>query len=181
MEIFKIFWRPGGSAPRTLYEADPLKCPPPNRNPGCAAAICQEAQKKSKQVQVVHYGKKLDFNVLTYDWRALLCGQRMCGSYNKYPLKNQWRTQEKISGGGFKVMAGLIGGPGAKRPGRRRIFEKLQKDFLRKLQKMHYFSISFKEIWQTMRYFFARLDEKHKFMGNFEKFSKIFKKYILKI
>ena len=36
--------------------------------------------------------------------------------------------------GGFKVMAGLVGG-------RRKIFDNLQKNFLRKLQKMNYFSI----------------------------------------
>ena len=28
----------------------------------------------------------------------------------------QWRTQEKISGRGFKVMASLVGGPGAEPP-----------------------------------------------------------------
>ena len=32
-----------------------------------------------------------------------------------------------------------------------------------------------------MRDFFARLDEKHKLLGNFEKFSKIFKKFLKKI
>ena len=32
-----------------------------------------------------------------------------------------------------------------------------------------------------MRYFFAPLDEKHEFSGNFEKFSKIFKKFNMKI
>ena len=42
---------------------------------------------------------------------------------------DQWRTQEKISGG-FKVLAGLVGSPGAEPPGRRRIFENLQKNFL---------------------------------------------------
>ena len=40
--------------------------------------------------------------------------------------------------GGFKVMAGLVGGPGN--------FRKFAKKFLRKLQKMHYFSIFFKKI-----------------------------------
>ena len=33
----------------------------------------------------------------------------------------------KIFGGGFKVMAGLVRGPGAEPPGRRRIFENLKK------------------------------------------------------
>ena len=31
-----------------------------------------------------------------------------------------------------------------------------------------------KKIYQTIRYFFARLDEKRKLLGNFEKISKIF-------
>ena len=35
--------------------------------------------------------------------------------------------------GGFKVMSGLVGGPGAEPLGRRRIFENLQKYSLRKL------------------------------------------------
>ena len=50
--------------------------------------------------------------------------------------------------GGFKVMAGLVGGTGAEPPppGRQRIFENLQKNFVRKLQKMHYFSIFYKKI-----------------------------------
>ena len=54
---------------------------------------------------------------------------------------DQWRTQEKLQG--FKVMAGLVGGPGADHPGRQRIFENLQKYFSRKLQKciiLAYFS-----------------------------------------
>ena len=63
--------------------------------------------------------------------------------------ETQWRTQEKISGG-FKGMAGLVGGPGAETLGRWRIFENLQKDFLRKLQKTHYFSLFFKK-FKTMR------------------------------
>ena len=32
-----------------------------------------------------------------------------------------------------------------------------------------------------MRYLFARLDKKYKLLGNFEKFSKIFKKFLKKI
>ena len=40
---------------------------------------------------------------------------------------------------------------------------------------MHYFSIFFKKkLKKNMRWFFARLDEKHKFLGNFEEFSKFF-------
>ena len=44
---------------------------------------------------------------------------------------------------GFKVMAGLVGG--------RRMFENLQKYLLRKLQKMHYFGLFFKENLKTHR------------------------------
>ena len=49
-------------------------------------------------------------------------------TYNLDPPM-QWRTQEKISGGGVQGRgSGLVGGPGAaKPPGRRRIFENLQK------------------------------------------------------
>ena len=39
---------------------------------------------------------------------------------------NQWRTQEKISGVRGNG-SGLVGGPGAEPPGRRRILENLQK------------------------------------------------------
>ena len=48
---------------------------------------------------------------------------------------------------GFKVMAGLVGGPGAEPPGSGRIFENLPKNVLRKLQKciiLAYFSKDFK-------------------------------------
>ena len=48
-------------------------------------------------------------------------------------------------------MAGLVGGSRGGGPGRRGIFENLQINFSRKLQKMHYFSILFKEIKETMR------------------------------
>ena len=54
---------------------------------------------------------------------------------------NQWLSQEKISRG-FKVSAGLEGGPAdAAPPGRRRICEMFEKIFLRKWQKTHYFSL----------------------------------------
>ena len=43
-------------------------------------------------------------------------------------------------------MPGLVWGPGAEPPRRRKNFENLQKDFLRKLQKLHYFSLFFKKI-----------------------------------
>ena len=51
MEIFKLFWRPEGSAPRTPYEADPLKCcPPPNRNSGGAAALLMKVAPKTNKL-----------------------------------------------------------------------------------------------------------------------------------
>ena len=36
--------------------------------------------------------------------------------------------------GGLKVMAGLVGGPGAEPPGRRKIVENIQQNFLIKLK-----------------------------------------------
>ena len=47
---------------------------------------------------------------------------------------------------GFKVMAGLVGGPGGGHPQTPENFRKISKNFLRKLQKMHYFSIFFQKI-----------------------------------
>ena len=42
---------------------------------------------------------------------------------------------KNFGGGGFKVMADLVGGLGAEPPGRRRIFENLQKNFPKKIAK----------------------------------------------
>ena len=42
---------------------------------------------------------------------------------------SQWRTQEKISGGGFKVLAGLVGGPGGGAPRTPENFRKFAKNF----------------------------------------------------
>ena len=53
-------------------------------------------------------------------------------------------------------------------------FRRVSKNFLRKFQEMHYFSIFFKETEQTMRYLFAGLDVKPKLLGNFEKTLKVF-------
>ena len=79
--------------------------------------------------------------------------------------------------GGFKVMAGLVWGPRAEPPGRRRIFENLQKEFLRKLPKMHYFSIFFKR-FNKPYVNFSRLWTKNticwEILRNFRKFSKDF-------
>ena len=52
----------------------------------------------------------------------------------KIPWHTQWRTQDKISRA-FKVTAGLVGGPGGETPVRRRVFENLQKEFLKKIAK----------------------------------------------
>ena len=51
---------------------------------------------------------------------------------------------------------------------------KFSKNFLRKLQKMHHFSIFFKKFNKPCVNFFARLDEKRILLGNFEKILKIF-------
>ena len=54
----------------------------------------------------------------------------------------QWHKQEK-NFRVFKVMAGIVGGPGGEAPWKPEIFENLQKDLLRKLQKyiiLAYFS-----------------------------------------
>ena len=64
-------------------------------------------------------------------------------------------------------MAGLVGGTGggAPPPGRQRIFENLQKNFLRKLQKciiLVYFS---KKVKTELN--FWRLDEKYNWLGIF--------------
>ena len=53
-----------------------------------------------------------------------------------------------------------------------RNFLKIFKSFLRKLRKMHYFTI-FSKNKLSMR-IFARLDEKSKLIGNFEKILKTF-------
>ena len=50
-------------------------------------------------------------------------------------------------------------------------FRKFSKKLLGKSRKMNYFNI-FKRILQTMRQFFARLDEKHNFMEILRKFLK---------
>ena len=85
----------------------------------------------------------------------------------------QWRTQEKISGG-FKVMAGLVEGPGAEPPGRRRIFENLQRKFLKKIAKMQYFGLFCKNISKPCVKF-SRVKTKNTIgWGNFEKILKIF-------
>ena len=57
----------------------------------------------------------------------------------------QWRTQEKISGE-FKVLAGIVGGPGGGAPWTPENFQKFSKIFLKKIAKMHYFGIFFEKI-----------------------------------
>ena len=77
--------------------------------------------------------------------------------------------------GGFKVLAGLVGSPGAELPGGRRIFENLQEFFLRQLQKMQYSSI-FSEKVKKPRVNFSRvwtnITNTSEFLINFPKFSK---------
>ena len=69
--------------------------------------------------------------------------------------------------GGFKVMTGLVGGPGAELPGRWRIFENVQKNFLRKLQKVHYFSIFFKKNLTNHALIFRAFGRKTQIVGKF--------------
>ena len=80
----------------------------------------------------------------------------------------------KNFGGGVQGRgSGLVGGPGAEPPGRRRIFENLQKIHEENGKKcciFDYFAKNFKTMWSI----FARLDDKHNCLGNFEKFLKIF-------
>ena len=84
---------------------------------------------------------------------------------------------------GYGRPLGSGGGGGA--PGRRRIFEILQKIFLKKIAKsinLEYFSKKFNKPCVN----FSRVWTKNKLLGNFEKFSKISmifygKKKILKV
>ena len=81
----------------------------------------------------------------------------------------------KNFGGGFKVLAGLVGGPGAEPPGRQRIFENLQKNFLKKIAKMHYFSIFFEKFKKPCVNFtcvWTKNTNSWEFLIDFRKFSK---------
>ena len=69
---------------------------------------------------------------------------------------SQWRTQEKFRGGVQGRGSGLVGGPGAEPP--------------KKMAKNAVFSPILQKNFKTMRSIFARLDEKHDCLGNFEKF-----------
>ena len=65
--------------------------------------------------------------------------------------------------------SGLVGGPGGGAPpGRRRIFENLQK-IPEENGNNAVFSPILQINFETMRSIFARLDEKHNCLGNFEK------------
>ena len=82
---------------------------------------------------------------------------------------SQWRTQEKFRGGVQGRGSGLVGGPGAEPHGRGRIFENLQK-IPEENGNNAVFSPILQKNFKTMRSIFARLDEKHDCLGNFEKF-----------
>ena len=58
-----------------------------------------------------------------------------------------------------------------------RNFSKFSKICLRKLQKLHYFNVFFKKVNKQCVTFFARLDQKHKLLGNFEKFFENFQNF----
>ena len=87
---------------------------------------------------------------------------------------------QPVRGGGPFHGVGLVGGPGAE-PRDAGEFSKIFKKFLKKISKMHYFSIFFKKFNKPCVQSFARLDEKQKLFGNFERFAKIFKKFLKKI
>ena len=56
----------------------------------------------------------------------------------------QWRTQEKFQG--VKVMAGLVGGPGAEPPDTRELSKNFKRKFLKKIAKNGIFSPICKKI-----------------------------------
>ena len=59
-------------------------------------------------------------------------------------LQNSGVRRKKFRGGGFKVMAGLVGGTGGGAPRTPENFRKFAKKFLKKIAKIHYFSKFFK-------------------------------------
>ena len=73
-------------------------------------------------------------------------------------------------------MAGLVRGSGGAEPhGRRRIFENLQKNFLRKLQNMHCFNIFFKKSnkpYVNISRVWTKNKNSCEILRNFRKFSK---------
>ena len=69
LQILKISLASGGSAPRTPYEADPLKCSPQNRNPGGTAAISPGLNN--------HYTLQLQSGFL-------IITRNFCGPWNLY-------------------------------------------------------------------------------------------------
>ena len=68
---------------------------------------------------------------------------------------SQWRTQEKNFGGGFKVLAGLVGGPGGADAGEfSKICKKFSEENCKKCTILAYFSknlrnhaLIFKRVW----------------------------------
>ena len=63
-------------------------------------------------------------------------------------------------------MAGLVGGPGGGAPRPPENVRKFAKDFLKKISRIHYFSLFFKK-FQNYAFIFARLDEKLNWLGKF--------------
>ena len=82
----------------------------------------------------------------------------------------------KNFGGGFKVLAGLVGGPGGGAPGRRRIFENLQKNFPKKIEKnalfLAYFSKNLRNHALIFTHVWTKNANSWEFLIDFRKFSK---------
>ena len=94
---------------------------------------------------------------------------------NRRNFKELYSGIRRKSFGGFKVMAGIVGGLGAESPRTPENFRKFAKDFLRKLQKMHYFSLFFKK-FQNYALNVCAFGRKTQLVGKFEKILKIFDK-----
>ena len=80
----------------------------------------------------------------------------------------------KNFGGGLKVGGPASKGVRGRSPPDAGEFSKICKKFLKKMAKNAVFSPILQKNFKTMRSIFARLDEKHNCLGNFEKFLKIF-------
>ena len=90
-------------------------------------------------------------NAITKNSIDLGIQYRALGATDFFCSSSQWRTQEKISGGGVQGRgSGLVGGPGGGAPRTPENFRKFAKNSLRKLQKYCIFAY-FAKKFQTMR------------------------------
>ena len=86
---------------------------------------------------------------------------------------DQWRTQEKISGGVQGRGSGLVGGPWGGAPRTPENFRKFSKNSPRKLQKLLYFRLLCQEITKPCGKFSRVWTKNTIALGNFEKILKI--------